>query len=170
MSASGLTIRPITPDDLAAWRELFRAYGEFYETAFDDAQLDHVGALLVAEGSGIDALVAVEGSGDDSAEVSADGSGEADAVIGFAHYRSFPDTFSTRRDWFLDDLFVDPAARGNGAATALIERLGELARDGAEPGQGGTLRWITAASNERAQRVYDRIAQRTTWVTYEVRL
>lgn len=162
MSAAGLTIRPIATGDLAAWRELFRAYGEFYETAFDDAQLDHVSALLVAEGSGLDALVAVEGSGD--------GAADADAVVGFAHYRSFPDTFSTRRDWFLDDLFVDPAARGNGAATALIERLGELARDGAEPGQGGTLRWITAASNERAQRVYDRIAQRTTWVTYEVRL
>jgi uncharacterized pyridoxal phosphate-containing UPF0001 family protein len=32
---------------------------------------------------------------------------------------------------------------------------------------GGTVRWITAADNERAQRVYDRLATRATWVTYE---
>ena len=32
---------------------------------------------------------------------------------------------------------------------------------------GGTLRWITAASNTTAQRLYDDVATRTTWVTYE---
>jgi len=154
---SGLVIRAITTDDVAAWRELFRAYGEFYETVFDDAQLDHVGALLVTAGSGVDALVAVD---------PADG----DALVGFAHYRSHPDTFSRQRDWYLDDLFTAPSARGRGAATALIARLGEIARGGREQGHGGTLRWITAASNERAQRVYDRIAQRTTWLTYEQKL
>jgi hypothetical protein len=37
-------------------------------------------------------------------------------------------------------------------------------------GCGGSLRWITAADNERAQRAYERVATRTSWVTYEVRL
>ncbi|HQE47242.1 MAG TPA: GNAT family N-acetyltransferase, partial [Rhodoglobus sp.] len=82
----------------------------------------------------------------------------------FAHYRSHPDTFTGGRDWFLDDLYVDPDARGTGHATALIEHLADLAR---AAGPAGTLRWITAADNERAQRVYDRIATKTTWVTYE---
>jgi GNAT superfamily N-acetyltransferase len=149
-AASGVVVRPIAASDGDAWRALFRAYGEFYETAFDDAHLDHVWVLLLAESSGVDAHVA-----------------ELDGrVIGFAHHRSHPDTFGPGRDWFLDDLFVDPSARGAGAATTLIAHLTELARmDG-----GGTLRWITAASNERAQRVYDRVATRTSWVTYEVRL
>ena len=142
-------IRPITSVDHDAWARLFAAYGEFYETSFTSEVIENTWSNLVAVGSGIDAIVAeVEG-----------------AVIGFAHYRSHPDTFSTGRDWFLDDLFVAEEARGSGAATAMIDQLKDFAR---ETGPG-TLRWITAASNERAQRVYDRVATKTTWVTYEVR-
>lgn len=142
-------VRPIEARDADAWRRLFRDYGVFYETSFDDAQLDHVWHLLTTADSGVDALVAEVGG----------------VVVGFAHYRSHPDTFSAGRDWYLDDLFTDPSARGAGVATALIERLKEWAR-GTGP---GTLRWITAADNETAQRVYDKLAKRTTWVTYEVR-
>lgn len=143
-------IRPIAAGDSAAWRDLFRAYGVFYESTFDDAQLDHVWSLLLDPEGGVDALVAeVDGR-----------------VVGFAHYRSHPDTFSTGRDWYLDDLFTDPEFRGGGVGTALIAHLTDLARATGP----GTLRWITAESNDRAQRVYDRVATRTTWVTYEVRL
>lgn len=148
---SELTIRAAWPDDEAEWRELFRAYGVFYETAFTDNVLEAVWWQLLEDGSGVDALVA-----------ELDG-----AVIGFAHYRSHPDTFSGGRDWYLDDLYVDPEVRGAGVATALIEHLIGLAR-ASEP--AGTLRWITADDNARAQRVYDRIAKKTSWVTYEVRL
>ena len=148
---SELTIRAAWPDDEAEWRELFRAYGVFYETEFTDNVLEAVWWQLLEDGSGIDALVA-----------ELDGS-----VVGFAHYRSHPDTFTGGRDWYLDDLFVDPEVRGAGVATALIEHLIGLAR-ASEP--AGTLRWITADDNARAQRAYDRIAKKTSWVTYEVRL
>jgi GNAT superfamily N-acetyltransferase len=148
---SELTIRAAWPDDEAEWRELFRAYGVFYETAFTDNVLEAVWWQLLEDGSGVDALVA-----------------ELDGVVvGLAHYRSHPDTFSGGRDWYLDDLYVDPEVRGAGVATALIEHLIGLAR-ASEP--AGTLRWITADDNARAQRVYDRIAKKTSWVTYEVRL
>lgn len=147
---TGATARPavrgIEPHDEAAWRRLFRDYGVFYETHFADDVLDHVWQQ-VRDGAGVHALVAEQ-------------DGE---VVGIAHYRSHPDTFSTGRDWYLDDLYVDPAHRGGGVATALIEHLAQLAR-ATGPGK---LRWITAESNERAQRVYDRLATRTTWVTYE---
>jgi GNAT superfamily N-acetyltransferase len=144
-------IRDIAPHDRETWRELFRAYGVFYETDFSDDQLDWVWSLLTTAGSGVDALVA-EHNGQ---------------VVGFAHYRSHPDTFSRGRDWFLDDLYVDPDARGAGNATALIEAITERAQ---ASGAAGTLRWITAEDNTRAQRVYDRVATKTTWVTYEKRL
>lgn len=144
-------IRAIAPADRAAWERLFTAYGVFYETQFTDEVIAAVWVLLLEPGSGVDALVAEQ-----------DG-----AVVGFAHYRSHPDTFTGGRDWFLDDLYVDPDARGAGHATALIEHVAGLARNA---GPAGTLRWITAADNERAQRVYDRIATKTTWVTYEMRL
>ncbi len=146
-----LEIRPIEARDAAAWRSLFVAYGTFYETEFSDEVLDRVWAQLIAADSGIDALVAED----------------VDALLGFAHYRSHPDTFSGHRDWYLDDLYVDPDARGGGIAPALIARITEIAR---ATSPGGVLRWITAADNARAQRVYDRIAARTSWLTYEVRL
>lgn len=144
-------IRPILADDRDAWRELFTSYGTFYKTDFDDDVLEKVWLLLLTAGSGIDAVVSENDEG---------------TVVGFAHYRSHPDTFSGGRDWFLDDLYVRPDARGAGHATALIEHLTDLAR---ETGAAGSLRWITAADNERAQRVYDKVATKTTWVTYEVK-
>ncbi|MBI5161453.1 MAG: GNAT family N-acetyltransferase [Micrococcales bacterium] len=143
-----IEVRDAAASDASAWRALFAAYGAFYETAFDEATLDRVWTLLREAGSGVDALVAESGG----------------AVVGLAHYRSHPDTFSGGRDWYLDDLFVAPDARGAGVATALIEAITERAR---AAGGFSTLRWITAENNVRAQRLYDRIARRTTWVTYE---
>ncbi|QEO09720.1 GNAT family N-acetyltransferase [Protaetiibacter larvae] len=142
------SVRPIAGSDAARWRELFRAYGAFYETDFSDEVLDRVWALLLADGSGIDALVAERDGG----------------VIGIAHWRSHPDTFSGGRDWYLDDLYVDPAVRGTGAGRALIEALASMAA-----GSGGSLRWITADTNTVAQALYDKVATRGHWITYEIR-
>jgi len=86
-------------------------------------------------------------------------------VVGFAHYRSHPDTFTGGRDWFLDDLYVDPAARGAGTGRALIEAIIAMAA-----GTGGSLRWITAADNHTAQALYEKVATRTSWVMYETRV
>jgi GNAT superfamily N-acetyltransferase len=144
-------IRDLKDSDGAAWRALFQAYGVFYETDFTEDVLDRVWQVLLEPGSGVNALIAeVDGT-----------------IVGFAHYRSHPDTFTGGRDWFLDDLYVTPDARGAGLATTLIEHLAGVAR---AAGATGTLRWITAADNARAQRVYDRIATKTTWVTYELAL
>jgi GNAT superfamily N-acetyltransferase len=139
-------IRPIAPGDRAAWQELFRAYGVFYETAFTDDVFDGVWAWLLDPGHDISALVAVDGA----------------ELVGFAHIRRLSDTFTAGPGWFLDDLYVVPEHRGQGVARDLIERA---ALDGAAAG-GGTMRWITAADNP-AQKLYDRVATRATWVVYE---
>jgi GNAT superfamily N-acetyltransferase len=142
-----MIVRDIEARDHVAWRALFVDYGVFYKTAFDDAVLDGVWAWLLDPAHEVKALVAVED----------------DAVIGFAHYRRLFDTFTAAPNWFLDDLYVTPDARGSGAATSLIEAVaGEASENG-----GGTLRWITADDNLVAQSVYDKVATRTTWVTYE---
>jgi ribosomal protein S18 acetylase RimI-like enzyme len=144
---SAISIRPVEARDAARWRELFTAYGVFYETAFDDALLDGVWAWVTDAGHPLVCLVA-----------------ELDAeVVGFAHVREQPDTFTAGPGWFLDDLYTVPEVRGSGAGTALLEAVAAHARSHG----GGTVRWITAADNERAQRVYDRLATRASWVTYE---
>lgn len=142
-----MIVRDIEPGDLDAWRRLFVDYGVFYETAFTDDVLDGVWAWLLDPAHEVNAVVVVD-------------SGE---VVGFAHYRRLADTFTAGPGWFLDDLYVSPGARSGGVGSALIEAVTERARQHG----GGTLRWITAADNDRAQRVYDRIATRATWVTFE---
>lgn len=143
------TIRAIEARDSSRWRELFTAYGVFYKTSFSDQVLDGVWAWLLNPDHEVNALVATDA---------------ADTVIGFALYRAHPDTFTAGQAMYLDDLYVDPESRGAGAATALLEALAVIAgRTGADK-----VRWITAGDNDRAQRVYDRIAKKADWVTYEL--
>jgi len=67
---------------------------------------------------------------------------------------------------FLDDLFVDPEFRGRRVAEQLIRALAELARQ-----RGWTLiRWLTGDDNYRARGVYDRLAKRPMWITYQIDL
>lgn len=147
MSETTVVVRDIHEGDHDAWRRLFTEYGVFYKTDFSDAVLDGVWAWLMDAESDVCAVVAVD-----------DG-----RAYGFAHYRQLPDTFTAGPAWFLDDLYVEPGHRGSGAGAALIDAVAErAASDG-----GGTLRWITAADNAAAQAVYDKLAKRTTWVTYE---
>ena len=145
-----MNIRPVTSDDHEAWRELFRAYGIFYETTISDEVFDGVWAWLMDPGHEVHAIVA-----------------ERDReLVGFAHIRRLWDTFTAGPGWFLDDLYVAPEHRGTGVARALIER----GYADAEVAGGGTFRWITAADNETAQLLYDRIATRADWVVYEKEL
>ena len=140
-------VRDILEGDRDSWHRLFTEYGVFYKTEFSDSVRDGVWAWLMDAEADVCAVVAVD----------------AGEVVGFAHYRQLPDTFTAGPEWYLDDLYVRPESRGSGAATALIDAVSErAASDG-----GGTLRWITAADNSVAQGVYDKIATRTTWVTYE---
>jgi ribosomal protein S18 acetylase RimI-like enzyme len=143
-------VRPVAPGDAAEWRELFRAYGVFYETDFPDRVMDAVWAWLLDPAHEVSGLVAEE-----------DGT-----LLGFAHIRRLADTFTAGPGWFLDDLYVIPEARGRGVARALIER----GYADATAAGGGTFRWITAQDNTTAQLLYDRIATRSGWVTYEKEL
>jgi ribosomal protein S18 acetylase RimI-like enzyme len=144
-------IRPIAPDDHDAWRALYTAYGVFYETDFSAAVLDGVWAWLMDAGHEVSALVAqAEGS-------------DGPRLVGFAHLRRSYDTFTAGPAWSLDDLYVAPEYRGAGIARALIAACDASAHAAG----GGTLRWITASDNTTAQRLYDTVATRTSWVTYE---
>ena len=142
------TIRPIEERDHLEWRFLFTEYGQFYMTEFTAPQLDAVWGWLMDPTHPHNAWVA---------EIE-------DELVGFAHLRRHSDTFTGGPAWFLDDLFTAPAARGHGVATDLIAAL----RAHADANGGGTISWITADDNFTAQSVYDKVATRTRWVTYEL--
>jgi ribosomal protein S18 acetylase RimI-like enzyme len=148
MSDTGITVRDVSDRDHAAWARLFRGYREFYRLAPDEGVLTRVWGWLRDSGGEVRGLVAVDGG----------------QVIGIAHYRRFANPSSGSYEFYLDDLFTAPEARGRGAGRALIQHL--AARAAAEGLSG--VSWITAEDNHTARRLYDSVATATHWVTYEL--
>jgi GNAT superfamily N-acetyltransferase len=144
-------VGPPSPDDSARWRELYRAYADFYREAVTEAQLDLMWSWVTDPDHDVSALLVRDPSG---------------TVVGLAHYRPYYRPLAAAVAGHLDDLFVVPAARGTGAVDALLEALREIARQ-----RGWSkIRWITADDNYRARSKYDQVAERTTWVTYDMQV
>ena len=74
------------------------------------------------------------------------------------------DTVAARRVAIMNDLFVAPDDRNIGLGRALMRRCHEFAREK----DCAVLQWVTAEDNETAQALYDKLGERTTWVTYSM--
>ncbi len=85
-----------------------------------------------------------------------------EAVVGFAHFRSFPRTLNGNEAGYIDDLYVSPDHRGSGLARAVIEHVADI---GARR-RWSHLRWVVFEDNERARGLYDQIAERSDLLTY----
>jgi GNAT superfamily N-acetyltransferase len=141
--------RPVEAEDYEPWRVLYEAYAAFYREPQTDEQLQRVWNWLMDPDHELKAAVAV---------------GADERLVGLAHYRPFARPLGASVGCFLDDLFVSPDARGSGAADALLEHMGSLAREHG----WSVVRWITADDNDRARAKYDQHATRTTWITYDM--
>lgn len=150
---SELEVRPAEAADFLSWAPLFAAYRQFYRLSADDAVIDRVWSWINDEAHETDALVAVSADTPTDAE-----------LVGFAHYRRFARPSTGTTGLWLDDLFTANTHRGGGVGRRLIARLGEIAA--AE--NLSVVRWITAADNVSAQGLYDSLATRTSWVTYDL--
>lgn len=143
-------VRPPRDEDYGRWRELYAGYAAFYGVEQPDENADRVWGWIRDEHHEVECLL-VEGP--------------SRGVVGLAHVRRFARPLHASVGGYLDDLFVAPEARGTGAVDALLAALSDLARR-----RGWTvIRWITAADNHRARAKYDRVAERTGWVTYDLR-
>ncbi|MEV7278860.1 GNAT family N-acetyltransferase [Streptomyces sp. NPDC093111] len=147
--STDIKVRPVTAEDFAPWRALYRGYAEFYRVEQTDEAAERVWAWIHDPGHEVNALVAEDSAG---------------RLVGLAHYRPFARPLSATTGCFLDDLFVAPDSRGSGAADRLLEALRGIA---AERGWS-VVRWITADDNHRARAKYDQVATRTMWVTYDM--
>ncbi|MGI9305851.1 MAG: GNAT family N-acetyltransferase [Gammaproteobacteria bacterium] len=129
-----------------AWRELFFGYAKFYQTECPPAAADAVWEWICAG-----KLRAILGEDD------------AGALCAFAHWEKILRPLRAQPLAYLHDLYVRPEARGCGAASALIAEVSAAAKvEGC-----AAVRWATAADNETAMRLYDRVARKTSWVIYE---
>jgi GNAT superfamily N-acetyltransferase len=140
-------VRPLAPDDEARWRDLFQQYVVFYEATVPPGVIDLTWQRLIAEADGMTGLVA---------EVP--GSGIAGIAVCVFHRSSWSATWYC----YLEDLFVDPAFRGQGVGRALIEGVYRLA-----DARGATRTyWATAETNTTASALYDRMATRSPFIQY----
>ena len=91
--------------------------------------------------------------------VAIDEAGRAVGIAALVFHRS---TWSPTGYCYLEDLFVAPAARGNGVGRALIEATY------AEADRRGATRtyWTTQGKNATARALYDRLAHLTDFVQY----
>jgi GNAT superfamily N-acetyltransferase len=139
-----IEIEPLRPGDRAAWEVLARGYKEFYQDPVPGEAYEATWQRLAA-----------------GTELCGLGARLDGQLIGIAHYFFHP-AFWSGEACYLQDLFVDEAVRGRGAARALIERVAEAARE-----RGATrYYWHTQEDNARARVLYDKVARFNGFIRY----
>ncbi|GAA4909494.1 GNAT family N-acetyltransferase [Streptomyces coeruleoprunus] len=140
-----IDIRLLGPGDRARWEVLARGYKAFYRTEVADDGYEETWRRIL-----------------DGREVRAFGAWADEELVGIAHYL-FHATVWDAGGCYLQDLFVDEAARGRGVARALIERVADAARE-----RGASrLYWTTKEDNAPARALYDQVARFHGFVRYD---
>jgi len=142
-------IRNIQLNDKEQWQNLYKAYSAFYKVEMNDQILETVWSWLHDKNHEVSGIVyVIEGD-----------------IVALAHFRRMPRPLKGKYIGFLDDLFVDPKHRGKKIGEQLIGELKKIST----AKRWGLIRWITANDNLRAKKLYDRVAQKTSWNLYELK-
>lgn len=145
-----IAIRDARPDDEADWRRLWAGYLAFYRVELTEEVTTDVWRRILDPAAPLFCRVAAE----------------EERIVGFAVRVMHAGTWSPAPVCYLEDLFVDPAARGAGAGAALIQDLIDRGRrDGWR-----RLYWHTHGENRTARRLYDRFAAADGFVRYDIDL
>lgn len=141
------TVRPLTRDDEADWRRLWRAYLEFYETEVpEEVYATFFERLLGDNPQDFHGLIAeVDGK-----------------PVGLTHYLFHRHGWKIENVCYLQDLYADPDVRGTGIGRALIEAVYQAADAEGAP----SVYWLTQDFNTEARKLYDRIGQVSPFIKY----
>ena len=145
-----ITVSEPSEAERSAWRRLFDGYAAFYKVPMNDVIAGRVWSWIHDPTHSVEGVVARRGS----------------EIVGLTHFRAMPSPLRGVEIGFLDDLFVDPAGRGARIGEALIAHVVGTAKTRGWP----RIRWITGDDNYRARTLYDRVAKKTAWNTYEITL
>ena len=145
-----VTIREPAAADEQRWRTLFAAYQRFYRASSPSEVVDNTWQRILEPGSDVEALLA---------EIDGD-------VVGITNYVFHSSTWSDRPNCYLEDLYVDPAARGSGAARKLIEGVEAAAREK----NAFRVYWHTQEYNGAARSLYDTLVPRSSFIVYRKNL
>jgi GNAT superfamily N-acetyltransferase len=145
--ADAVLIRDVAPADRDAWFRLWTGYNAFYETEVEPSISERTWQrMLDANVPLIGRVAEIEGR-----------------VAGFSLCVLHEGTWVDSPVCYLEDLFVDPASRGQGIGRRLIEDLVALARS-----RGWSrLYWHTRADNP-ARKLYDEFTAADDFVRYRL--
>jgi GNAT superfamily N-acetyltransferase len=146
VAAPAISIRDVSTDERAGWEPLWKGYQAFYKVTLPDIVTDTTWKRL-----------------NDPAEPMFLIGAYADGVLrGIVHYILHRSTWSVGGYCYLQDLFVDPHARGLGLGRALIEAVYERAREAG----AGRVYWLTHETNYRGRALYDSVAENAGFIQY----
>lgn len=145
----GVQVRQVQPHDQTQWMHLYRQYAHFYGVPMSDAILERTWSWLLDPMHPLEGLVA-ESAGQ--------------RLTGLAHFRACPEPLMAQEVGYLDDLFVLLDHRGLGIGQCLMMNIDAIARERGWP----LVRWVTSDANTQARHLYDKLAQLTSWVTYDL--
>ncbi|MFN0264092.1 N-acetyltransferase family protein [Tepidamorphus sp. 3E244] len=143
-----VTVSRIVAGDQPDWRDLYRGYAAFQNASLSDDALDRLWQEIIDDTQPmLGAIARLDG-----------------VAVGLVHFQPFYRPLQACWNGFVNDIYVSDAARGSGAADALMKAV----RDHARSAGWGEVRWATGADNARAMAFYDRVSQRTPLVTYKM--
>ena len=148
-----IEVRDVELADHAEWHRMWSANCSHYDVSIPAAESRELWRRIMDPEYPVGALVSGPSPGEGP-------------LAGFANYVLHPHTFSSRMVCYLEDLWIEPSARGAGRGRKLIDAL--IAR-GRERGWR-RIYWHTGSDNKAARRLYDRISQPTDYVRYDVSL
>ncbi|RPE71765.1 ribosomal protein S18 acetylase RimI-like enzyme [Pacificibacter maritimus] len=145
---NSLTIRPLTANDFDLWKPLWSDYLTFYKSSVPDEVTTASFARL---------------SNPQCRERGAFVAEFNEEMIGFVHYITHAHNWHVEDVVYLQDLFVSPSQRGQGAARKLIEQVYAQADANGTP----TVYWLTQDFNTTARKLYDSIGSLTPFIKYQ---
>lgn len=143
---SSFGIRPFAEGDFDAWYPLWRGYQAFYKVDIPRATSEITWRRLLDASEPMHGVFALD-------------AGRPAGIVHFIRHRS---CWTSGDYCYLQDLFVKPALRGQGAGRRMIEHVyREAERMGCS-----RVYWLTHETNTDAMKLYDRIADRSGFVQY----
>lgn len=138
-------ISPLRPSEHARWMQLWTDYQTFYGVELPADATESAWQRL--HNGRLHGLGARDST---------------DALLGIAHFLFHEDSWSTDPACYLQDLYVEPRARGTGCGRQLIEAVAASARAvGANPPY-----WLTHETNAVARLLYDRLGTNLGFIQY----
>jgi len=148
------TIRFATPADFPQWLPLWQGYNKFYGRSGPTAlpeEITHTTWARFFDAQEPMHVLLAESEG---------------RLLGLAHYIFHRSTILLAPICYLNDLYTDETARGQGIGKALIEAVYEQAKIAGS----SRVYWQTHETNLVARKLYDQIAERSGFIVYRRQL